>query len=265
MDLLIGSNRWTYSSIFRILRVMTYSTETLRRPNTSTSKPTDTLHTRVSRSGDPKSSVVPVLNKWLEEGKPKKQSTLQVSEYMSEEMKYNTSVGDMAVRLDFSKVHGMDQAEKYFNSLPEAMRTFQVHGALLNCYGNHKCLEKAGDTFRIMRESKLPNFAVSYNLDDLDGAEKVLAEWEIGCSFCDARIPSGWKPNTGTLAACLKYLGRENNFEVAKELLELLDAKGHLSIDVYDRLARSIVDRNVDVGCLDRIGNSETSDDESTI
>ncbi|KAE8736388.1 putative pentatricopeptide repeat-containing protein [Hibiscus syriacus] len=495
MKLPIVSNPWTYSSISRILRVMAYSTKTLSRP--SPSKSPDTLHTRVSRSGDPKSSVVPVLNQWLEEGKPMKQSTLQViirhlrsfrrykhalevSEYMSEEMKYNISVGDMAVKLDLiSKVHGLDQAEKYFNSLPEAMKTFQVYGALLNCYANHECLEKAEDTFQIMRKSGLPIFAVSYNvmlnlynhlgkhekldalmqemtdkgikhnaftnnirlnayassydiegmekfltrmendaeismdwnayviasnaylkakltvkalqmlsraeqlvpqssrkhayevfltiytnlgrkedvyriwnlyrnlgkffnsgylcmisslvkLDDLDGAEKVLAEWEIGCSFCDARIPnvmisayckkgyvekaeaytkrliergvikepdafilnslatgyqmdgqmaeavetlkaaiscsnSRWKPNTGTLAACLKFLERENNLEAAKELLELFNVKGHLSIDAYDRLVRSIADGNVDVSSLGPIGDSETSDEESTI
>ncbi|XP_039069312.1 pentatricopeptide repeat-containing protein At2g20710, mitochondrial-like [Hibiscus syriacus] len=503
MNLLIGSNPWTYSSISRILRVVAYSTKTLRRPNADPSKPPDTLHTRVSLFGDPKASVVPVLNQWLEGGKPMEQSTLRVIirhllnflrykhalevwEYMSEEMKYNISVGDMAVRLDLiSKVHGVDQAEKYFNSLPDAMRTLQVHGALLNCYANaanfanHEILEKAEDTFKIMRESGLPIFSVSYNvmldlyrrgfkcrklnalmqemtdkgmkpdagtniiwldvyassnyiegmekflatiekdakismdwhvyviasnvyskaeltekalrmlskaeqlvsqssrkhayevlltvyadlgrkedvyriwnlyrnmwkffnsgylcmisslvkLDDLDGAEKVLVEWETVCTFCDARIPnalisayckkgyvekaeactkrliergfikehdafilnslatgyqmdgqmaksvetlkaaissssSRWRPNTGTLAACLKYLERENDLEVAKELLELFNSKGHLSNDVYDRLVRSIADGNVDVGCLDRIGlNSETSEVEST-
>ncbi|XP_038993084.1 pentatricopeptide repeat-containing protein At2g20710, mitochondrial-like [Hibiscus syriacus] len=182
MKLLVGSNPWTNSSISRILRVVAYSTKTLSSPSASTSKPPDTLPIRISRFGDPKASIVPVLNQWLEEGKPKKQSMLQiiirqlrsfrrykhaleVSEYMGEEMKYNISVWDMAVRLDLiSKVHGVDQTEKYFNSLPEAMRNFQVYGALLNCYANNKCLEKAEATIQIMRKSGLPINAVSYNV-----------------------------------------------------------------------------------------------------
>ncbi|TYJ05213.1 hypothetical protein E1A91_A12G149700v1 [Gossypium mustelinum] len=87
---------------------------------------------------------------------------LEVSEFMSEEMRYGISVGDMAVRLDLIlKVHGVEQAEKYFDSLPDTMRTFQVYGALLNCYAHHKCLEKEEATVQIMRESRLLSNAVS--------------------------------------------------------------------------------------------------------
>ncbi|XP_022764060.1 pentatricopeptide repeat-containing protein At2g20710, mitochondrial-like [Durio zibethinus] len=181
MKHLIGSNPWTNSGISRVLRVLSYSTKTLS-PNTSPSKARDSLHIRASRTGDPKASIVPVLNQWLEEGKPIKQSMLQtlirqlrsfrrfkhaleVSEYMSEEMNYDISTGDMAVRLDLiSKVHGVAQAEKYLDSIPVTMRTFQVYGALLNCYAHHKCLEKAEATMHNMRESGFPINVVSYNV-----------------------------------------------------------------------------------------------------
>ena len=38
-----------------------------------------------------------------------------------------------------SKIHVLEQAEKYFNETPKSSRSFQVHGALLNCYSgrNH--------------------------------------------------------------------------------------------------------------------------------
>ncbi|XVE92770.1 hypothetical protein REPUB_Repub01dG0128100 [Reevesia pubescens] len=179
MKHLIASNPWlwsSYSGITRVLRGLFYSTYKTLPPKT------DSLHNRVSRTGDPKASVVPVLNQWLEEGKPIKQSVLQtlirqlrsfrrfkhalqVSEYMSEEMNYDISIGDIAVRLDLiSKVHGVDEAEKYFDNLPDTMRTFQVYGALLNCYAHYKCLEKAEATMQIMRESGFPINAVSYNV-----------------------------------------------------------------------------------------------------
>ncbi|XWS39466.1 hypothetical protein CRYUN_Cryun18bG0056700 [Craigia yunnanensis] len=161
MKHLIGSNPWTNSGISRVFRVLSYSTKTLSS-TTSPSNATDSLHIRISRAGDPKASIVPVLNQWLEEGKHVKQS---VSEWMSEEMNYDISIGDMAIRLDLiSKVHGLDQAEKYFDSLPDTMRTFQVYGALLNCYAYNKGLDKAEATMQDMRELGFPINAISYNV-----------------------------------------------------------------------------------------------------
>ncbi|XVF01980.1 hypothetical protein REPUB_Repub04eG0136600 [Reevesia pubescens] len=71
----------------------------------------------------------------------------------------------MAIRLDLiSKVRGIDEAEKYFDSLAETMKTFQVYGALLNCYAHHKCLEKAEATIQNMTESGFTINVVSYNV-----------------------------------------------------------------------------------------------------
>ncbi|XP_039069564.1 pentatricopeptide repeat-containing protein At2g20710, mitochondrial-like [Hibiscus syriacus] len=148
---------------------------------------------------------------------------------MSEEMKYNTSVGDMAVRLDFSKVHGMDQAEKYFNSLPEAMRTFQVHGALLNCYGNHKCLEKAGDTFRIMRESKLPNFAVSYNV--MLNLYNHLGKHDKLDSLMQEMACNGIKHNALTNNIRLNAYASSYDIEGMEKLLSRIENDVEISMD----------------------------------
>ncbi|XVE49915.1 hypothetical protein DITRI_Ditri01bG0120000 [Diplodiscus trichospermus] len=495
MKHLIGSNLWTSSVFSRVLRAFSYSAQTLS-PTISPSNATDSLQVRIFRNGDPKASVVPILQQWLEEGKPIKHSVLpslirqlrsfrrfkhalEVSEWMSEEMNYD-SIADIAVRLDLiSKVRGIDQAEKYFDSVPDTMRTFQVYGALLYCYAHNKCLEKAEDTMQNMRELGFPINTISYNvmlnlysqlgkyekldvlmqemkekgikhdsftnnirlnayasssdiegmekfltklendveisiewhayvvaanaylkarftekalqmlnraeqlvthkarrhayevfltmyttigrkdevyriwnlygnlgkcfnsgylcmisslikLNDFDGAEKILAEWESGYSVYDARIQnvmisaycksgsiekaeaytngliergvikepdaftwnslatgyqidgqmakavetlkkailtsmSGWKPSTGTLAACLEFLKRENNIEAAEELLQLLRVRGHFSSDVYDRLVMNIGERNLDASVLDRIeGDNETLDEEST-
>ncbi|XWS63403.1 hypothetical protein CRYUN_Cryun06bG0094000 [Craigia yunnanensis] len=181
MKHLIGSNPWTSSVISRVLRVLSYSIQT-PSPTTSPSNATDSLQIRISRTGDPKASILLVLNQWLEEGKPIKQSVLrsvirqfrrfrrfkhalEVSAWMTEEMNYDISIGDMALRLDLiSKVHGVDQAEKYFDSLPDTMRTFKVYGALLNCYAHNRCLEKAEDTMQNMRELGFLINAISYNV-----------------------------------------------------------------------------------------------------
>ncbi|TYG90158.1 hypothetical protein ES288_A12G160100v1, partial [Gossypium darwinii] len=365
MKLVIGSNLWTYSCISRILRVVAYSTNTLS-PNASPSKPPYTLPIRGKAI---KHSMLQTIIRHLCSFGRFKQA-LEVSEFMSEEMRYGISVGDMAVRLDLIlKVHGVEQAEKYFDSLPDTMRTFQVYGALLNCYAHHKCLEKEEATVQIMRESRLLSNALNAyafssdiegmekflttiennvevsvdwhayvaaasaylkarlaekalemlsraefltlytnlgrkdDLDDLDGVERILAEWDVMISaYCrkgfikkaeaytvslikrgvikepdefilnslatgyqmDGHMSkpvetmkaailsgsSGWKPNF--CAVCLKFLEGEDNLEAAKELLQLLQVKGHLSNDVYNGFVKNILDGNMDVGALDQ-------------
>lgn len=80
-------------------------------------------------------------------------------------MNRDISTGDMAVRLDLiSKVHGIEEAEEYFHSIPHTIRTFQVYGALLNCYAHNKCLEKAEETMQTMKESGFLFNAISYNV-----------------------------------------------------------------------------------------------------
>ncbi|XVF01983.1 hypothetical protein REPUB_Repub04eG0136900 [Reevesia pubescens] len=180
---------WINSGISRVFRVLSYSTKT------SPSKIVpDTLPIRVPRNAAPKASILPILNQWLQEGKPIKQSlrqtlirqlrrfrrynhALQVSEYMSEEMKYDISIGDMAVRLNLiSKVHGIDEAEKYFDSLPETMKTFQV-------YGNYEMLDVLMQEMK-EKGSKHDSFTNNIRLNayasssDIEGMEKFLAKIE---------------------------------------------------------------------------------------
>ncbi|PPS02613.1 hypothetical protein GOBAR_AA18050 [Gossypium barbadense] len=260
MKLVIGSNLWTYSCISRILRVVAYSTNTLS-PNASPSKPPYTL---------PIPSIVPVLNQWLKEGKAIKHSMLQtiirhlcsfgrfkqaleVSEFMSEEMRYGISVGDMAVRLDLIlKVHGVEQAEKYFDSLPDTMRTFQVYGALLNCYAHHKCLEKEEATVQIMRESRLlrkhdkldvlvqemKEKGMKHNLNayafssDIEGMEKFLTTIEN-----NVEVSVDWHAYVAAASAYLKARLAEK----ALEMLITQASRKHASerfLTLYTNLGR---------------------------
>ena len=87
----------------------------------------------------------------------------QIYEWMRDKLYFHVKAGDVAVQLDLiSKVHGLEQAEKYFNGTPNSFRTFQVYGALLNCYSQKNSLEKAET---IMQEIRDRGFAdtLSYN------------------------------------------------------------------------------------------------------
>ncbi|KAJ7948302.1 Pentatricopeptide repeat-containing protein [Quillaja saponaria] len=163
---LIPSNPWRAYGISRVLRALLYSTEA----QTFSSRRDDSLYRRISRAGDPQVSIVPILDQWVEEGRGVKQSelkrfikmlrnfrrfrhALQVSEWMTGEGNHNLLPGDVAVRLDLiSKVHGLELAERYFNSIPETSRTFHVYGALLNCYAEHKSLDRAEATMQKLKD-----------------------------------------------------------------------------------------------------------------
>ncbi|PON32427.1 Pentatricopeptide repeat [Parasponia andersonii] len=193
-----GTKPWCGYGISRVFRALFYSSEAL----TSSSPPPDTLYRRISRLGNPKISMTPVLNQWVEQGKDVNASELHkiikqlrkyrrftqalqdgkmkrkergerlsgwiwamvISEWMSQ-MNYALSSGDIAIRLDLiSKVYGLDQAEEYFNSIPESSRVDKIHGALLNCYAEKKSLEKAEDIFQKMKELGFIEHALTYNV-----------------------------------------------------------------------------------------------------
>nr|TKS11775.1 pentatricopeptide repeat-containing protein [Populus alba] len=150
-----------YYFLYKVLRALSFSTSTQRK---------DSLKLRISRAGNPKFSIIPVIEQWLKEGNSIKQSdlqnfiklfrrhrrfshALQISQWMSDERGSEQSPGDFAVRLDLiSKVHGLEQAEEYYNSIPDHLRGTQVYGALLNCYAHKRHLEKAEATMQKMRE-----------------------------------------------------------------------------------------------------------------
>ncbi|MED6172534.1 hypothetical protein PIB30_050950 [Stylosanthes scabra] len=121
----------------------------------------DTLFLRISRAGQSNIPMNGILNQWIQHGGQVKHSelqffirqlrahrrfnhALQVSEWMSNERKHHLTSGDISIRLDLiAKVHGLDPAEKYFNSISDSVKDFKVYSALLNCYAQYNYVEKA--------------------------------------------------------------------------------------------------------------------------
>ncbi|ONH89951.1 hypothetical protein PRUPE_8G026200 [Prunus persica] len=174
-----SSNPWRGYAISRVFGALFYSTEVL--PSSSSSPPFRLLHSRIWQIGNPRDSILPVLHQWRVEGgdmkQPKLQGfirllrryrryghALQISEWMSDEMKHDLHPGDIAVRLDLtSKVHGLEEAERYFDSIPESLKVLPVYGALLSCYAKHNCLEKAESVFEKMEELGFVKGSSCYN------------------------------------------------------------------------------------------------------
>ena len=104
---------------------------------------------------------------------------------MVDRMNCELASGGVAVRLDLiSKVHDLDKAEEYVNSIPSSLRDDKIHGAMLNCYAEKKSLKKADDLFQKMKELGFAKSALTYNvmlslysrMEKLDMLETLVEE-----------------------------------------------------------------------------------------
>lgn len=72
---------------------------------------------------------------------------------------------DIATRMNLIlRVHGLEQVEDYFNSIPSQLKKFQVHVALLNCYAHEKCVDKANDILQKIKEMGFDGAPLPYNI-----------------------------------------------------------------------------------------------------
>ncbi|KAL7606485.1 hypothetical protein Lser_V15G16823 [Lactuca serriola] len=162
-SLLSNSNR-----ISRILFKNSFSSTNAQNPIIRNH---DALYKRISPAAiTPKTSVVPILDQWVQEGKNivadelknmirvfrnhnRYSQALQLSEWMTNRSYLDQSSGNLAIHLDLiSRVHGLEQAEKFFDSIPDSLKNFKVYGTLLNCYAFKKSLTKAEATMEKMKQ-----------------------------------------------------------------------------------------------------------------
>ncbi|KAK0590291.1 hypothetical protein LWI29_025038 [Acer saccharum] len=215
--------------------------------STSHPDPADTIYRRISKAGYPTNSMAAILDQWLEQGRDLKQSdlqglvkmlrrynryghALQVSEWMSDQRNHQVSPRDIAIRLDLiSRVHGLEQMEKYFNGIPDDLRGLQVYGALLNCYAYHKYLEKAEALMLKMREFGFLKTTLSYNvmlklyfqLSKIEKLEMLLQEME----------QNGIKHDKFTCSIQLNAYGATANIEGMEKLLSRMAVNPDLTLD----------------------------------
>ncbi|XP_031283588.1 pentatricopeptide repeat-containing protein At2g20710, mitochondrial-like [Pistacia vera] len=170
-----------------VLRTSSYSTATRnltteRRSSNPYSNSMRDLFLRITPLGDPTVSIVPLLNQWVQEGRTVEKEqlqlfikelrsfrrfthALQISMWMTDKRYLRLTAGDVAIRLDLiSKVHGVEQAENYFNNVQKQFRSLPVYSALLNCYANAKSVEKAEATMQEISDlGLLPVEPLIYN------------------------------------------------------------------------------------------------------
>ncbi|KAL4585312.1 hypothetical protein LXL04_009930 [Taraxacum kok-saghyz] len=153
----------------RISRIFFKNSFSSTNAQTSSVQNHDALYKRISLSAImQKTSVVPIIEQWVQEGKDivvdelksmikiyrnhnRYSQALQLSEWMTNRSYLDQSSGNLAIHLDLiSRVHSLEQAEKFFDSIPDSKKNFKVYGTLLNCYTFKNSLTKAEATMEKM-------------------------------------------------------------------------------------------------------------------
>ncbi|WCJ34112.1 Pentatricopeptide repeat-containing protein At2g20710 mitochondrial [Euphorbia peplus] len=163
------------------------------------------LYHRISSVGDWKTSMEPILDRWVEEGRSVNKKglkaiiselryykrythALQISMWMTEKRDFELSPLDAIIRLELiSKSQGTEQAEKYFDDLPHDQKGVQVYCALLKCYATAECVEKAEVIMQKMKDLGYIKKATEYNsmlnlyykTGNMDKLDALLQDMEV--------------------------------------------------------------------------------------
>uniref|UniRef100_A0A7N0TJT1 Pentatricopeptide repeat-containing protein n=1 Tax=Kalanchoe fedtschenkoi TaxID=63787 RepID=A0A7N0TJT1_KALFE len=184
------SGRHYLTSIYRSLltrhlpqsQATAFSTSLSRSRRKPRSSPpvSKSLFNRLRQVHDPKVSILPVLEQWARErpvdclklqslvGTMKRLNrwdhALQICQWMTDRRYYVLTPKDVGDRLELlAKVHGIEHAEKYFDSLKDNLKAEVVYGAMLRNYVQQKAEEKAEDMMMKMRQLGMATDSFSYN------------------------------------------------------------------------------------------------------
>ena len=173
-------------------------------------------------------------------------------------MKYELSCGDIAVRLDLiAKVHGLGQAEEYFNSTPLSSGADKVHGALLNCYAEKNSLMKAEDLFKKIRESGFVKLSLSYNV--MLSLYSRMAKHDKLLILVKEMEENGIKCDKFTYTIRLNAYAVTSDIEGMEKLLTTMEADPQVTVDfhAYFVAAKGYLSANLSEKALIMLGKAE--------
>ncbi|XP_054804278.1 pentatricopeptide repeat-containing protein At1g80270, mitochondrial-like [Prosopis cineraria] len=181
------------------------------------------------------------MDKWVEEGKEVSKSeislvmlmlrrhrlygkALQLSEWLEEKNIWEFAERDYASRLDFiAKLHGLQKAENYIESIPESFRGELVYRTLLaNCVSQTN-VRKAEQVFNKMKDLEFPLSAFACN-QLLLLYQKVDKKKIADVLLLMER--ENIKPSPFTYQILISAKGRANDIAGMDQIVETMKAEG---------------------------------------
>lgn len=215
------------------------STSTL----TTLSRP-DRLYKRISPVGDHSISIVPVLDQWVREGRTVDKRELQLIikelrlykrfkhalEWMTDKRYIPPASDDIATRLNLiCKVHGLEQAENYFNNIPQQVKGFEVYNALLNCYMHVKSVQKAEGVMQKLRDLGYTRTPFSYNI--LMNLYYRIGKWEKLDTIMHEMEEKGIRFDIYTLTIRLSAYAAASDIDGIDKIVAIMESTPGIVLD----------------------------------
>ncbi|KAL2475368.1 Pentatricopeptide repeat-containing protein [Abeliophyllum distichum] len=234
-------------SFYQKIQKQFFSKTSTRTRYSKKGSKSDSLYKRISPLGDPNVSVEPVLQQWIREGNTVNKTLLQniinelrvykrfrhaleVSHWMTDKRHFRTSHFDAAVRLKLIfKVYGLEQAEKFFNEIPENLKTFEVYLALLTCYANARSVDKAEAIMQKAIDLGYASKPLWYNL--MMNLHYQLGNWEKLDDLMNEMEAKGIDHDHFTLAVRLSAYAAASDPDGIDKTLRIFESDPHIFLD----------------------------------
>ncbi|PQM33568.1 pentatricopeptide repeat-containing protein [Prunus yedoensis var. nudiflora] len=113
---------------------------------------------------DPKASVLPVLEQWVTEGGAVEKQELQSLVRLLKDFRRFNHALEISQWMTDRRVHGLENAEKYFNNKSKSLKSVNAYGALLSIYVQEHSVEKAEATMQKMKKMCMSKASFPYNM-----------------------------------------------------------------------------------------------------
>ncbi|KAJ8755546.1 hypothetical protein K2173_022125 [Erythroxylum novogranatense] len=232
--------------LFRILKE-THKFTSTANVFTKATTARNNLYSRVSPLGDPRISVIPVLDKWVEEGRKVKahdlqrlvkslrsgrryKQALEVSEWMSNKELGKFSLADRAIQLDLiGRVRGLEFAENYIENMDDEEKIDKIYGALLNCYVREGLVDKA---LSIMQKIKELGFAgTTLNYNDLMCLYTRTGQFEKVPDILSEMKENNVTPDNFSYRICMNAYATTNDLDNVEIILKEMESQPSISMD----------------------------------
>ncbi|KFK28751.1 hypothetical protein AALP_AA7G042000 [Arabis alpina] len=206
-----------------------------------------TLYSKISPLGNPKSSIYPELQNWIQSGKKvsvaelvrivhdfRKRKrflhALEVSKWMNETGVCVFSPTEHAVHLDLiGRVNGFVSAQEYFENLKEQYKNDKTYGALLNCYVRQQNVEKSLMHFEKMKEMGFVTTSLTYN--NIMCLYTNIGQHEKVPKVFDEMKEENVAPDNYSFRLCINAFGAMSELEKVGEVLRDMEREKGIIMD----------------------------------
>ncbi|PIA55324.1 hypothetical protein AQUCO_00800216v1 [Aquilegia coerulea] len=149
---------------------------------------------------------------------------------MCNQRQFVLSPSDIAVQLNLiSRIHGVEQAEKYFHNIPKQYQVFPVYLSLLNCYAHEISIEKAEALMNEMRELRFAKTSLCYNV--MLNLYSSAGQYEKLDTLKEEMEEKGIPLNQHTYSILLSAYASISNMNEMEKILEKMEVDPEVHMD----------------------------------